>query len=1224
MKILKLRFKNLNSLVGEWEIDFTSSEYINEGIFAITGPTGSGKSTILDAICLAIYGQTPRLGKISSGQNEIMSRQTGECFAEVVFSTQKGEFRCHWSQKRARKVADGKLQTAEHEISDYKTGKVLESNIRKVAATIIEATGMDFEHFTRSMLLAQGGFAKFLQATPSERSTILEQITGSEIYGAVSVMVHKRKSSEEDKLKLIQAELCGTVILSAEQQDVLCQEQLKLEQEIKQINQQITLYTEHKQWLSGIDILDLELKQIEFGRQQLLIAQDQFAPLQLKLNNANKALNLEADYSNLHLQRKHYQQDLVTLTQIEALIPQQQQTLGAAEFGLNETQQQLTAARASQGSELKTITQVRSLDQSIAHKLSEVNRVSTELSKCETNLQATNKLIKDLNHNITLNQAQFKLKQKYVQDNSHDADLVSQLSGINAKLDSLSTLSIEQTKLQKELDANNLHCVESSKLESQLGRTKQNLDEQVNLIKQQILPLQQELEHTLNGEDLVSLNKQHKLLIEHSSQLSNILHLSQNLTRERTQWTKLNTQSNEVKQQISKIQPSLNKVAHQLELINQKINSQEQLIRLEIKIRDLEQQRHELNDGKPCPLCGALEHPYAEGNIPILSTTEYALEEYRVLLVQLQVQQNTLNANLSSKYGELEIYQQNIVEQTQLITDAEQQLRSQLTSLNLEYELANLEAEISNKLEQLGKNLEAVELRISAANKLNQQITVYELELNKIQNQSAEIEKQLIKLSGELIEFEKNNMRISKSLQQSLAEIEKLKLELDAILAKYQIAEFTDVKTPEIRQCLAEKLDKWLSNQVQYDSLSKLIEANVVNCKQQQALLTTHTASANELLGCRDKLKEELGSFQSERHILYADKNPDAEALKIQTQLQVLEESIVKYLAQHAQAKLDFEKSQARKLELLHSTTSQAEQLTSEQNLFLNKLNSAGFVDEDDFVLKRLSEVERNNLTLQADDLNNKAIRLSGQYQECETKLNAELAKQLTNLPLDELELLIKSAGTKHNQYLQNIGEINAQLNSNQQAQLRLAEAHLRLEKQQRETERWSLLHKLIGSADGKKFRNFAQGLTFEVMVAHANKQLQKISERYLLIRDKNEPLELNVVDNYQAGETRSTKNLSGGESFVVSLALALGLSKMSSNKVRVDSLFLDEGFGTLDEDALQTALDALANLHQEGKLIGVISHVNGLKERISLQINVEPQSGGISKFSGIGCRKIA
>jgi len=142
------------------------------------------------------------------------------------------------------------------------------------------------------------------------------------------------------------------------------------------------------------------------------------------------------------------------------------------------------------------------------------------------------------------------------------------------------------------------------------------------------------------------------------------------------------------------------------------------------------------------------------------------------------------------------------------------------------------------------------------------------------------------------------------------------------------------------------------------------------------------------------------------------------------------------------------------------------------------------------------------------------------------------------------------------------------------------------------------------------------------MMIGQANRQLQKMSDRYLLVRDREQPLELNVVDGYQAGEIRSTKNLSGGESFIVSLALALGLSSMASRNVRVDSLFLDEGFGTLDEEALDTALETLAGLQQDGKLIGVISHVPALKERISARIEVVPRTGGRSRITGPGCRR--
>ena len=154
MKILSLRFKNLNSLYGEWTIDFTHPQFLTDGIFAISGPTGAGKSTILDAICLALYGRTPRLERVNQSTNDIISRKTKECFAEVVFASDKGTFRCFWSQTRASKSL--KLQPVNFEVSDALTGTIIASKIKDTTEAIIERTGMDFNRFTQSMLLAQG------------------------------------------------------------------------------------------------------------------------------------------------------------------------------------------------------------------------------------------------------------------------------------------------------------------------------------------------------------------------------------------------------------------------------------------------------------------------------------------------------------------------------------------------------------------------------------------------------------------------------------------------------------------------------------------------------------------------------------------------------------------------------------------------------------------------------------------------------------------------------------------------------------------------------------------------------------------------------------------------------------------------------------------------------------------------------------------------------------
>ena len=176
---------------------------------------------------------------------------------------------------------------------------------------------------------------------------------------------------------------------------------------------------------------------------------------------------------------------------------------------------------------------------------------------------------------------------------------------------------------------------------------------------------------------------------------------------------------------------------------------------------------------------------------------------------------------------------------------------------------------------------------------------------------------------------------------------------------------------------------------------------------------------------------------------------------------------------------------------------------------------------------------------------------------------------------------------------------------------------------QKQRVEKWGRLNLFIGSSKGDKFSRMAQGITFDALLRYANVSLSRMTDRYILVRETSggtKPLELAVVDTYQAGEKRPVSNLSGGESFLVSLSLALGLSEMSSGRARIDSLFIDEGFASLDENYLEAALQTLSTLSsREGKLVGVISHMEALKERIDTQIEVRKRSGGRSTISGPG-----
>ena len=343
MKILSLRFENLNSLYGVWSIDFQHRDYTNNGLFAITGPTGAGKSTLLDAICLGLFGQTPRLKTISKSENEIMSRHSGHCFAEVVFAVGDKTYRSTWSQSRARQKPDGRLQEAKHELADAATGNIIEEKKSRTVAAIEAISNLNFQRFTRSVLLAQGSFAAFLQASVDERSDMLQQITGTEIYEHISKQVHQNKREAEEALQLLQAALQGMEILSPEQLAQLEQEQAAQEQQREQQQTALNALQAQEQHLQRLALLQAQLADFETQlsqHQQLLHA---FAPQAEQLQRAQKAAILGADFRTVHLLRQQSANVQRSLQDLFDALPelqqlQQQQEAAVAQLSLDEQQ----------------------------------------------------------------------------------------------------------------------------------------------------------------------------------------------------------------------------------------------------------------------------------------------------------------------------------------------------------------------------------------------------------------------------------------------------------------------------------------------------------------------------------------------------------------------------------------------------------------------------------------------------------------------------------------------------------------------------------------------------------------------------------------------------------------------------------------------------------------------------------------------------------------------
>ena len=296
------------------------------------------------------------------------------------------------------------------------------------------------------------------------------------------------------------------------------------------------------------------------------------------------------------------------------------------------------------------------------------------------------------------------------------------------------------------------------------------------------------------------------------------------------------------------------------------------------------------------------------------------------------------------------------------------------------------------------------------------------------------------------------------------------------------------------------------------------------------------------------------------------------------------------------------------------------EEISKRAGAFQRALAEAGLDGEEAFAEARLAEKERLELARRARELEGEAAALASAWKDNADRLLAERARNLTGQTLPEVEAGLAGLAETRREILSRLGALDHRLGELAEIAARRLAWRSAVAARREEARRWEALCELIGSADGKKYRAFAQGLTFESLISQANRQLADLSDRYLLTRDPAQGgLELSVTDLWQAGEIRSTKNLSGGESFLVSLALALGLARLSSRRALVDSLFLDEGFGALDEETLETVLNTLSHLNQDGRLVGVISHVPALRDRLTTQIRLWPSAGPFSRLSGPG-----
>ncbi|MCE1237522.1 MAG: AAA family ATPase [Hyphomicrobiales bacterium] len=1248
MRILAVRGANLASLADPFEIGLAAEPLAGTGLFAITGETGAGKSTLLDALCLALYGEFPRIAdgadqdlpdvadqtvKAKDARN-ILRRGAATAYAEVDFLGVDGAaYRARWEVNRARGRPGGRLQNAQRLLvrlgPDGAPIETLADRTTTVTSRVTELTDLTFDQFRRTVVLAQGEFDAFLQADEKKRADLLEKITGTEIYARLSVAAFARDKAAREAVERLRERRDALGLLAPEARAEREARRAAIEVDLAQTNARLDAAVAadavHDRLTRALEAA----ARAEASAGAAVAALGDAAPERDRLAAIDRVRALRPVVDAQKAAHRAEAEAVEALgaaeTRLAVATPRYRdagRARDAAEADLSGVDARIAALKPIWDEAARLDVRLADAKRRIVEAEGPAREAEAAVAACARDLDAVVRRRAE----VVVDLARFAAERDrhpelapLAERWEETAERLAERLRL-AEAAAAASAAITAAEAERTAAADRLATLDA--LEAGDRAARDAAEATLAAARDRLLALREE-EARAREAALAGL----------AGRVGEIAPLLREIAAVRQAESRAAGEAAGAEADLDRHAAARAPLLLERDDLARRLAEGAAAARLAdaVETRDAEALRARLVDGAPCPVCGATAHP------------SLADPSIRAALADLRAERAALEARAAAAAAEIAALDRAAAAAPARL-DAARPARADAAARRSAAEgaLAAADADCAALAPPLGLAWDGLGddatarfaaapaalaearrplgERLAEAGRLRGEIDAARETLDRLAEARRAAEAERGALADARAEADRRRAVAEERLRAAETRREDLDGRLADVLAPLSIGpDELDRDGEAIAETLSATVVARRAADAEAAALQQeehALEADersrrdaLAHAEQRRVrdatTLADRRSESEALAGERAPL---LGGLATERHRAGVEAERVASAEARDAAVAALAEAE----REHEAAMVQVRERRARLLD--------AEAETSRTATACERaLAAADLAWDRAAALLAVPDAERDALAARLARLADAATRAAAEAAARAADLAAVRAEAAVLAPRAEVAAALDADRAARDALNRELGALAGALAADDEARRRADDLETEIARAEADAAVDAAVSAAIGAADGGRFRRFAQGVTLDRLAALADRHLATLAPRYRLIRS--EGLGLAIVDRDLGEETRSTRSLSGGERFLASLALALSLSGLEGRRSFVDTLFIDEGFGSLDAATLDVAIDALESLQSEGRKVGVISHVAALHERIPVQIRVERAGLGLSRVR-IGDRR--